>query len=384
MAKSHRRGQNEGSIFQRKSDGRWCAMLSLGWQEGRRVRKNLYASTAEEVRQAMTKALRERDLGMLPQTSASPSMERFLEQWLTSRSSSLRVRSREAYAAIIRNHLAPAIGRVRLEKLTPGHVQAILDAKLAAGLSARSVRSIRIVLVAALKQAVRWGMIGRNVAELVSGPKAVNAEMKVLSPDQARQFLVACRGDSLEALYWLALSTGLRRGELLALKWQDLDLERGILSVRRALGRSSSQGIVIAEPKTPQGRRTVRLSAPVIAALRAHRKAQLERRLQAGREWQEADYLFTTGIGTTIDPGNIGKAFKALLVRAQLPIVRFHDLRHSAATIALSQGVHPKIVSEMLGHSKISLTLDVYSHSLPTLQVEAADRIASALTGTAS
>jgi integrase len=293
----------------------------------------------------------------------------------------LRVRSREKYAAIIRRHLAPAIGRVRLEKLTPGHVQAMLDAMLAAGLSPRSVLGLRIVLLAALKQGLRWGMVGRNVAELVSAPRVVNAEMKVLSPEQARQFLVACRGDALEALYWLALSTGLRRGELLALKWQDVDFERGILSVRRALGRSTSEGIVIAEPKTPQGRRTVRLSAPVIAVLRAHRKAQLERRLQAGPEWQEADFLFTTGIGTTFDPSTLGKVFKAMLEKAKLPAVRFHDLRHSAATIALSQGVHPKIVSEMLGHSKISLTLEVYSHSLPTLQVEAADRIASALSG---
>jgi integrase len=380
MPKQRKRGQNDGSIFQRK-DGRWSAVLSLGWRGGKRVRKHLYASTAEEVRQAMTKALRERDLGMLPMAGASPTMERFLEQWLTSRNSSLRVRSREAYAAIIRRHLVPAIGRVRLEKLTPGHVQSMLDARLAAGLSARSVLAVRIVLVAALKQGLRWGMVSRNVAELVSGPRAVNAEMKVLSPEQARQFLIACRGDELEALYWLALSTGLRRGELLALKWQDLDFERGVLSVRRALGRSTSEGIIIAEPKTPQGRRTVHLSAPVIAVLRAHRKAQLERRLQVGPEWQEADFLFTTGIGTTMDPSSLGKSFKAMLTKAQLPAVRFHDLRHSAATIALSQGVHPKIVSEMLGHSKISLTLDVYSHSLPTLQVEAADRIASALAG---
>lgn len=380
---ARKRNASEGSIFQRK-DGRWCAVLSLGWNDGKRVRKSIYRATAEEVRQAMTKALRERDLGTLPKAGASPTMEKFLGQWLTSRTSSLRVRSREKYEAIIRRHLVPAIGRIRLEKLTPSHVQSMLDALLVGGLSARSVQSIRIVLVAALNQALRWSMVGRNVAELVSGPRVVNAEMKVLSPEQARQFLVACRGDSLEALYWLALSTGLRRGELLALKWQDVDFERGILSVRRALGRSTSEGIVIAEPKTPQGRRTVRLSAPVIAVLRAHRKAQLERRLQAGPEWKDTDFLFTTGIGTTIDPSTLGKMFKSILEKAKLPAVRVHDMRHSAATIALSQGVHPKIVSEMLGHSKISLTLDVYSHSLPTLQVEAADRIASALTGKAS
>ena len=378
-----KRNAGEGSIFLR-ADGRWCGQIDLGWRDGRRARKLVYGKTAGEVRELMTKALRDRDLGMLSASGSNPTLQRFLDDWLASVKNSLRVRSYERYEGIVRVHLSPAIGRVRLDKLTSAHVQALLDSKLASGLAPRSVQACRIVLGAALKQGVRWQMVGRNVAEFVNGPKVRNAEMQVFSPEQARRFLAACQGERLHALYLLALSTGLRRGELLALQWNDLDLDAGTLSVRRSLGRSSAQGIVIAEPKTPQGRRTVRLSAPVVTELRVHRKRQLEQRLSAGPEWRDGGYLFTTSIGTTLDPRSLGQDFRHICEKADLRLIRFHDLRHSAATIALSQGVHPKIVSEMLGHSRISLTLDVYSHSLPTLQVEAADKIASALTGEAS
>lgn len=378
MAKSKRRGSREGSIFQRK-DGRWCGQIDLGWQNGKRGRKLIYGKTQGAVRELLTKALHDHDRGML--SADNPTVQRFLEDWLASVKTSLRVRSYERYEGIVRKHLVPTLGRLRLDRLTPAHVQALLDAKLASGLAPRTVQGCRIVLVAALKQGVQRQVVSRNVASFVPGPKVRNAEMQVFNPEQARQFLATSQGEPLHALYLLALHTGLRRGELLALKWEDLDLDAGTLSVHRALGRSMTQGIVIAEPKTPQGRRTVRLAAPVVSVLRVHRKRQLEHRLMAGQEWHEQGYLSTTSRGAAIDPNALGRDFRRVCALAGLPAIRFHDLRHSAATIALSQGVHPKIVSEMLGHSRISLTLDVYSHSLPTLQVEAADKIAAALGG---
>ena len=326
----------------------------------------------------MTKKLHERDQGMLPAT-AGPTVAQFLENWLSSVKSSLRIRSFERYKSIVEKHLTPDLGRMKLDRLTPAHIQAMLDAKLASGLAPRTVQAMRIVLAAALKQGMRWQMVAWNVAGLVDGPKVPYREMRVLSPEQARTFLASCQGERLEALYLLALATGLRRGELLALKWEDIYLNAEKLSVRRTLGRSSTQGIVIAEPKTAQGRRTLRLSSPLVAALKAHRKRQLEQRLQAGPEWREGGWVFTTSVGTTINPRGLGIDFGRMLTKAALPAIRFHDLRHSAATIALSENVHPKIVSEMLGHSRISLTLDVYSHSLPTLQAEAAERMAAAL-----
>jgi integrase len=222
-------------------------------------------------------------------------------------------------------------------------------------------------------------MAPRNVASLVHSPSPLHTEMKVLTPAQSVAFLGACRGESLEAMYWLALSTGMRRGELLALKWEDLDLETARLSVRRSLGRST-HGIVIDAPKTTKGRRSIKLIASAIAALRAHRKRQLEARLVAGPEWRESGWVFTTSIGTTIDPRNLALDFRRMLTKAELPALRFHDLRHSAATTALLQNVHPKIVSEMLGHAKVSITLDLYSHVLPDMQDQAAQRIEAALT----
>lgn len=377
-----RRLAGEGSIFERKDKrGGWVGQINLGWQAGKRVRKVVYGRSADEVREKMTALVRDRDLRILPKTGSSPTIADFLKDWLASIKSSIRVRSYERYDGIVQRHLKPAIGRIRLEKLTPTDVQRLLDSKLEAGLSARTVQAIKIVLGAALKQALRWQMVPRNVAQLVNSPRAQSKEMRVLSPEQARAFLTASHGEPLHAVYLLALSTGLRRGELLALKWDDIDLDKGMLSVRRSLGRSVTEGIVIAEPKTRQGRRSLHLSAQLVGALRVHRKNQLERRLQAGADWKDTGYVFTTGIGTSLDPRVIGIDFKRVLEKAELPSVRFHDLRHSAATIALSQGVHPKVVSEMLGHSRISLTLDVYSHSLPTLQAEAAERMALALFG---
>lgn len=311
-----RRNRGEGSIFER-ADGRWCGQINLGWRDGKRARKCVYGGSAGEVRELMTKALRDRDLGLLPASGSVPTMHRFLQDWLASIKSSLRVRSYERYEGIVRAHLRPSLGHIKLDKLSPAHVQSLLDAKVTSGLAPRSVQSIRIVLGAALKQAVRWEMVARNVAELVSGPKVRNREMQVLSPQQARGFLGACADEPLQTLYLLALSTGLRRGELLALKWDDIDLEEGKLSVRRTLGRSSTQGIVIAEPKTPQGRRTVRLSAPIVAALRTHRKQQLERRLAAGPGWRESGYIFTTGIGTTLDPRNLRYRLQACAHQSQ-------------------------------------------------------------------
>jgi integrase len=375
---ARKRNAGEGSIFQR-ADRRWCGQIDLGWRDGKRIRKTVYGTTADAVLEKMEKLTHDRRLGLLPASGSSPTVERFLKDWLASVKSSLRVRSYEAYNAIVENHLTPEIGRIKLEKLTPMHIQRLLDSKLEAGLSPRSVSAVKIVLGAALKQAVRWQMVARNVAYLVAGPRVRSREMRVLSPEHARTFLTASEGEPLHALYFLALSTGLRRGELLAVKWEDVDFEKATLSVRRSLGRSQTAGIVIDEPKTTHGRRTLHLSAPVISVLRLHRKAQLERRLLAGPKWHDAGYIFTTGVGTSLDPGVIGDDFARILAKAQLEPIRFHDLRHSAATIALSQGVHPKIVSEMLGHSRISLTLDVYSHSLPTLQAEAADKIAAAL-----
>jgi len=201
-------------------------------------------------------------------------------------------------------------------------------------------------------------------------------EMQVLNAEQAQQFLAAAKGDPFEALYILALTTGAREGELLGLKWEDLDLEHGRLHIKRTISRVPKQGFKVAEPKTPKSRRCIHLTVLAISALREHRLRQNEARLAAGSAWDNQGWIFCNGIGRPIEVGKIlGQSFRPILMKAGLPIIRFHDLRHSTASLLLSMNIHAKVVSEILGHSQISLTLDTYSHVLPSLQEEAMNRL---------
>jgi len=197
---------------------------------------------------------------------------------------------------------------------------------------------------------------------------------------QARQLLAAIKGEALEALHQVVLTLGLRKGEALGLKWMDVDLDKGSLAIRRTIGRASS-GIVVQEAKTASGRRTLALTPSLATALRVQRKRQLAQRLLAGPAWQDTGYIFTTSIGTHLDPSVPGQDLDRLLAKAGLQHVLFHDLRHSAATFMLIQGVHPKVVPDMLGHAKVGLTLDVYSHVLPSHQADAAIKIEALLAG---
>ena len=232
----------------------------------------------------------------------------------------------------------------------------------------------------ALDTAVKWNLIARNVCDLVSPPHAAGFEIKPLDAEQAQQLLMAARGHPQEALFVLALATGMRRGELLALKWQDINFTTGTLQIRRILTRFPGKGFVEAEPKTQKSRRNIVVAAFALEALKRHRKRQLEAKLKAGAAWQDHDYVFCTSIGTHLNPSKDAlEVLKKLLQQAGLPDIRFHDLRHSAATLLLNEGVHPKIVQELLGHSNISMTMDVYSHVLPSMQQGAISRLNSVL-----
>jgi integrase len=222
--------------------------------------------------------------------------------------------------------------------------------------------------------------VPRNVTEAVTAPKRTKKEILPLTSDQACALLNAARGDRLEALYVLAVTAGLRRGELLGLRWQDVDLERGYLQVRQQLVRTK-RGLSFTSPKGGKSR-SVKLTRYAIEALRSHRKRQLEAKLRLSGLWQDADLVFTTGTGTPLDPSRLTeRSFRKLLERAGLPHRRLHDLRHTFATILLSRGTHPKVVQEMLGHANISQTLDTYSHVLPDMQSEAVAAMDDVLRG---
>ena len=376
-----KRGRGEGSIYRRK-DGRWTAEISL---EGGRS-KFLYGKTRKEVQEKLKTALYEQQQGALV-SGPQQKVGQFLTHWLEDvHKRSIRPRTYERYEEIVRLHLAPGIGHHQLQTLLPQHLQSFYAKKLEEGLSTTTVISFHNVLHKALKTAVRWNLIARNPCDLVSPPRRKRFEIRPLSLQQIQQLLAVARGHRQEALFILALATGMRRGELLGLKWQDLDLERGALQVRRILTRIPSKlpgrGFEEAEPKTEKGRRSILLPSFTVEALKQHRLRQTEAKLKAGPAWQNHDYVFCTSIGTHLNPTrDVLDVLKSFLDKAGLPDIRFHDLRHSSATMLLGMKVHPKIVQEILGHSQIAITLDIYSHVLPTMQEEAMHKIDEALGG---
>jgi integrase len=299
---------------------------------------------------------------------------------LESAKPSLRTRTYVTYEGLVRLHAEPSIGRLILTRLTPQHLQSLYAERLEKGLSAQSVRHLHAVLHRGLEQAVRWNLVQRNVADLVTPPRVQRHEMRTLTSDHAKRLLEAARGDRLEALYVLALTTGMRLGELLALRWRDVDIEGSALSVRGTLLRNRT-GLTISEPKTAGSRRHVSIGGLAVDALERHKVSQTAERLLKGSAWQDNDLVFANELGRPLEDTNVRRrSFEPLLAKAELPRIRFHDLRHTAATLLLGEGVHPKIVSERLGHSRVGITLDLYSHVTPTMQQQAAKTIETLLT----
>ena len=306
-------------------------------------------------------------------------MGSFLSSWLESVEHSLRPRTYQRYEQYVRIQAIPNIGRIQLARLTPQHLQTMYAKCLESGLSSTSVAHLHAVLHRALKQATQWGLVARNVATLVTPPRIRRQEMQALSPEQVRLLLETARGNRLEALYVLAVTTGMRHGELLALRWSDVDLDKGLLRIRATLQRSG-ENFILSEPKTGRSRRQVELTEVAVAALNRHRSAQAEERLQAVA-WEDNDIVFANQVGRPLDQGHLlRRSFYPLLAEAGLSRCRFHDLRHTAATLMLAEGIHPKIVSEMLGHSNIAITLDLYSHVTPTMQKQATAAMDAILT----
>lgn len=361
------RGHGEGSIYKRK-DGLWVAQILA---QGTKLYK--YCKTQHEAREWLQETRSQMQSGM-SLAASQVTLNQFLQQWLESHKTSIRLKTAAQYDQIVNQYLSPGIGRIKLKELRPDHIQALYNSCLKAGKSERTVLLIHAVLNRALNQALKWGLIGRNPALGTTHPKYKHNEMKTLTDSQVRDLLRVVKGSKYEALYLLAVSTGLREGELLGLKWSDVDWETRRLKVQRQLQRLSGHGLFFSEPKSQAGKRSVVLSTVVVSRLKSHRVIQAYERLFAGDAWQENDLIFPSTIGTPRDPRNLFKHFKSLLKQAALPDIRFHDLRHTAATLMLQQGIHPKVVQERLGHADISLTLRTYSHVLPDIQEEAAEK----------
>ena len=374
---ARKRGNGEGSITRRK-DGLYMARYTVETAIGAK-RKTLYGKTRGEVSEKLTKAMADRDDGLVFDAD-NLKVGEYLERWLVdSVLDTVRPTTYERYEQIVRIHVRPALGSVKLKNLTPVHVRGLYREKLEAGLSARTVQYIHVTLHKALKQAVQDGLIPRNATEAVKAPQVRREEMRPLSAEQVKVLLEVARGDRLEALYVLAIHTGLRQGELLGLKWEDVDLESGTLRVRRTLVTAKG-GPVLTAPKTKGSRRSVKLTQDAVEALRSHLKHQLQEIDRAGSLWRENGLMFASESGEPLDRRYLTSCrYKALLKRAELPMIRFHDLRHTCATLLLSKNVNPKIVSEMLGHASIAITLDTYSHVLPNMRDQAAAAMEEAL-----
>jgi integrase len=328
-------------------------------------RKVLYGKTRSEVAKKLTKAMADRDGGLVYDTN-NQTVGEYLSRWLNdSVRSSVKPITFESYERLVRGHIIPALGRVKLKNLSPAHLQAFYWDRIDAGLSPATVRYLHSLLHRSLKQALRWNLVHTNVAKAVDPPKIPRKTMQALSPEQARIFLHAAREDHLEAMYVLAVHCGLRQGELLGLRWEDVDLEAGTLRVSRTLSRTKD-GPSFTAPKTANSRRTVRLTSGAIEALKRHSEQQAGDIVRMDTLYRDQDLVFASEIGTPLNRHNVNyRSFKPLLERAGLPNIRFHDLRHTCATLLLAKGVHPKFVQELLGHATIAITLDTYSHVLP-------------------
>jgi integrase len=374
-----KRGNGEGSIY-RRTDGRWVGQYLVHTAKGPKYRY-LYGKTRQVVAEKLTKAMADRDRGLIFDTGKM-TLGDYLDRWLAdSVKRTVRNSTYERHEEIVRLHIKPTLGRVGLKKLTPAHVRGLYSEKLDSALLApATVRKIHSTLHKALSQAVSDGIVPRNAAD-VKAPRPTPEEMRPLSEDEARAFLDAARqsGERFEALYVLAISTGLRRGELLGLRWDDVDLERGTLRVGRALVRDGGRH-TLGETKTKRGRRQINLTPRTVNALKAHRKKQLEEKMKLAGLYKNHGLIFASTVGTPVNPENlVNRSFKPLLKKAALPTIRFHDLRHTCATLLLSRGIHPKLVQELLGHATIAMTLDTYSHYLPSMGDQAAGAMGDAL-----
>jgi integrase len=398
MAK--KRGNSEGSIY-KMSDGRWRAALMVGWKidaHGRRRPDRLIftGDTRHEVADALASAIRDRARGINVKPGKL-TVGDFLAAWLENTvRPSVRPKTYRSYEQMVRNHLSktvppdewmkheldlvPGLKDVPLSKLTLQRVQQFFNQKLNAGNSPALVKYLRVVLRIALNEAVKGDLVVRNVAQLATPPKVEKREPNPFTAEQAGRFLKAAMGHRLEALFTVGLAVGIRSGECSALHWADVDLDNGIVAVKHTLQRVKAAGekkgkIALLPTKSPKSRRTIHLPATCITTLNAHRERQQQERALAGSRWRDTGHVFTSTIGTPIDDRKILREFDGLVEAAKLPKQRFHDLRHACISLLGAQGVPLKVIAEIVGHSDIRLTLNVYQHVYQEAKKEAAGKM---------
>jgi integrase len=380
----------------RKRGSKWAVVVDVGRDPDTGQRRQKWHSgfdRRKDAEDALTRILGQLGDAAYVEPSKLTVSEYLTARWLPAIRTRVRPSTWDSYRRNVERHLVPRLGHQRLQRLTGDQLNAMYAELLAdgrrdgEGLSPRTVRYLHAIVRRALEDAVRWHLVARNVAEQADPPKQTrNREaMRGWMAEQLRAFLDHVRDDRLYALWLLLASTGMRLGEALGLGREHLDLDASRASVRRNLvavrGRGDEREAFWSEPKTEKSRRAVALDPATVDALRAHRKRQLEERMALGPAWQDRGLLFCREDGLELDPDWVSKRFERLARAASLPAIRLHDLRHTHATLALQAGIHPKVVSERLGHSTVSMTLDTYSHAIPAMQEDAAAKVAALILG---
>lgn len=381
-AKRAPRQRRAGQIVTR-GENRHLIRVYLGRDAGgkRLYHNHTFRGTKKDAQKWLNSALRRLDMGE-PIEQSGMLFDEFLDRWLDlAVKPRVRERSHDDYSFIVHRHVKPALGKKRLLDIKPLDLQTLYSALQGKGLSGKTVRTVHMVISNALKQAVRWEMIRVNPATMVDPPKSVRKEMNVMSPDQARAFLKAAATDRHGAMFAFALTTGARPEEYFALKWSDVDWQARTVTIQRTLlWRYKPARWKFEKPKTTSAYRTLPLNESLIKQLKEHKRRQGEDRLLAGADWQNNDLVFPKYDGSPFELSTLRLFFQRLLKSAELPTnFRVYDLRHTCATVLLSEGVNPKIVSERLGHANIVITLQVYSHVLPNMQSEASEKLEKAL-----
>ncbi len=374
-----------GSIRKRQlEDGsvRYDAVVDMGADTStgkRRQRKKTY-STKKEAQAGLVAWLAEIDKGTAVDRSAH-TLGDVVEFWLdTHARHRVSARTLDGYARTIQQHILPTLGGVEIQKLTPARLQAFYSERIDAGCGPRTVELCHLHISQALDQAVKLGWISRNVADAATPPRWKPREMQTWDAEEARRFVAVAHQSIYGPIWLLALATGMRKGELLGLRWRDVDTGRGVASIRQTIGTLRGK-VDIKPPKTASSRRDVHMPRGVLAALREHRRTQDERRRELGPLWDDYDLVFTAANGGPIHPDNLDRDYARLVRRAGVRRIRIHDLRHSFATLAIALGVPIKVVSESMGHADIATTLRTYTHVLPAQRTDLADKVGSALFG---
>jgi len=368
-----RRGKNEGTIYQLPS-GSWRAQIYINGIRLGKTRKSKL-----EAQKWLRETLGEVDHGFTGRGSNIP-IEAFLNEWLSLKSTSIKQSTLNLYECTIRNHIIPYLGEMKLSDVTPQKIQWLYLKNEQDRVGKRTIRVIHSILNSSLIEAVKLGAIHSNPVQVVPPPFYENPEMRIYCEHEITQLLLAVRETSLEALVYLAITTGMRQSELLALKWSDINWERNIISVNRQLLRKYKNGNFYSSLKTKSGKRTISIGKNTVQKLQVHQIKQSIIRTKADQHWQENNLVFPSITGTPMHQRNLLRLFKKILRESGLREIRFHDLRHTAASLMLNNGISPIIVAKRLGHSKVSITLDTYGHLIPEMQQESANYIDSLIT----